>query len=251
MRSIFWGTAWLCVLGCGGGDATTTTNNPTNATATATTSAVPPAQEACGKLATRIDAFTADVEKSDAQTGDGLRKISVFATSTGSDVSAMKLDDRLAPIASDTATYLGDASKRFTEMGSLLDSVLAAAARTDAEAIKACVAPPAAAIATACKPKATHDCTAISGALTGWAQADKTTIVAALDQVRALAVTEPKVKGPYAQIVACVGPLSANLAEVERGRARIHDITHDGSNEREHKIDDRFKAVCGRGLFSK
>ena len=238
------------LLGCGGNTqpvATGTTAPTATATATVTAQSGPPAQ--CTVLSDRIDAFSADVAKTDAQTPAGLQSIGALATTASNDVGAAHVDGDLAVIARDTSAYLADTSKKVVELGTVLQRIVAAGNSFDVDAIKKCVTEPSRRIGIACKGKTSGDCPKVLAALDTWGRATKAEVGSALAQFRALNVTEPAVKAPVAEVVKCTAPLASAFDEIDRGKARLKEL--DAPDTRERDIDARFKNICGRGLFTK
>jgi hypothetical protein len=240
-------------LACGG--STEPAANTTTPTATATiattatvpTTSGPPAQ--CSVLSDRIDAFSADVEKGDPKTPAGLQSLGTLSMTASKDVGAAKVDGDLAGVARDASAYLADTSKKLVELGTVLLHIIAVGNSFDVEAIKKCVAEPSRRIGLACKGKTSGDCPKVLEALDAWGRAGKNEVGAALAQFRALQVTEAGVKAPVAEVVKCTAPLATAFDAIDRDKARLKEL--DATDNREKDIDTRFKAICGRGLFTK
>jgi hypothetical protein len=238
------------MLACGASTepAPTATAPTTTATAATTTAqSGPPAQ--CSVLSDRVDAFNGDIAKIDPQTPAGLQSLGATAMTASKDVGAAHVDGDLAAIARDASSYLADTSKKVVELGTVLLRIIAAGNSFDVDAIKKCVAEPSRRIGVACKGKTSGDCPKVLAALDAWGRAGKGEVGPALAEFRALHVTEAAVKAPVAEVVQCTAPLASAFDEIDRNKARIKEI--DTPDTREKDIDTRFKATCGRGLFTK
>ncbi len=237
------------MLGCGGGDEGTPAKTPSGAASTQPVASPSTTAAQCKVLADRIDAFSADVAKLDAETAAGLQSLGATAMTASTDVGAARLDGDLAAIARDTSTYLADTSKKVVDVGTILLRVTAAGKSFNVESIKTCVAEPGRRIGAACKGKTSGDCPKVLAALDTWGRATKADVGAALAQFRALHVTEASVKPAVAEIVTCTTPLSDAFAVIDRDTAKLKEL--DTPDTREKDLDARFKTICGRGLFTK
>ncbi len=226
------------------------TTTPT-ATATATAS-TPPATSQCKTLSDPIDALGTAFEAQDARTPDGLRKMQQLSTSAAADVGALKLTGDFVALGHDASTQLTTASATFAALASVVEKVQAAAAsiQQQKDSVTACAMPPAKTIGTTCAGKKTGDCASVMSTLDAWGKADNAHQLEALTKLKALAVTDAKLKAPYGKIVACVSPLADALGEIEAQKAKLAGIGSDAEAS-EKALDARFKTACGRGLFNK
>ena len=245
------------LVACGGGETTpqpTTANNTTTApTATATASAQPNAPPAaCKTLSDPIDAFSAQIDGMDAHSPDGLRKMQQLSMSVAANVDALKLTGDFVALGHDTSTQLQAAGNTFGSLASVLEKVQAAAKSIEqqSEPVTACAMPSAKAIGTMCAGKTTGDCVPVMATIDAWGKADKEHQLDALRKLKALNVTDAKLKAPYGKLVACFAPLAAGLTEIETQQARLTGIGNDAEAS-EKALDARFKTACGRGLFNK